>query len=166
MLAGVILHPAKALFPIDAAVKSAVDGDRLVYIMHYIAVFLMGVEHRSIADKAAVAGLTAAFGKERRAVEYDLVPILHRLTGKHRSGEGLHVAVNIIKLFCHIARSVCFFAHYSILRAIHASLALNMKYTAAKTASTRTLTPMCICDDIMSHLYYVLQCSNTVKVQI
>ena len=155
MLAGVILHSAKAFFPVDAAVKGAADEDWLVYIMHHIAIFLVGVEHRRLTDKAAVARLTAALGEKRSAVEYDLVPILHRLTGKHRSGEGLHVAVNIIKLFCHIARSVCFFAHYSILQAAHASLALKMKYTAAKTARTRTLTPMCICDDIMSYLYYV-----------
>ena len=109
MLAGVILHPAKAFFPVDAAVKGAADEDWLVYIMHHIAIFLVGVEHRRLTDKAAVARLTAALGEKRSAVECDLEPVLYRLTGKHRGGERFHVAVNIIKLFRHITRSDSFF---------------------------------------------------------
>ena len=72
MLAGMILHSAKASFPVNCAVVGLACLQSLVYIMFDLSVFLMRIKYSNAADHSAVAELTAALGKKRRAVERDL----------------------------------------------------------------------------------------------
>ena len=101
MLAGVILHSAEAYFPIYRAVVYCSDGERLVYIMYDIPVFLLRIGHAGLTYKAAVARLAAALWKEGRAVESDGIAVLYRLAGGDRGREAFHFAVGIVKSFRH-----------------------------------------------------------------
>ena len=96
MLAGVILHPAKARFPVDGAVVGLARLQRLVYIMFDFPVFLVRVKNANAADHSAVAELAAALGEKRRAVERDLKSVIVLFARGNRCREGFHVAVDII----------------------------------------------------------------------
>ena len=131
MLAGVILHPAKARFPVDGAVVAAFDFERLVYIMQNLAILLMRVENSRIAYRAAVAELAAALGEKRRAVKGYKVSRSVLFTGGDGRREGLHVAVDIVKLLGHFYRSVFVFYDNNIfLRGFQSGSEQNARFAA------------------------------------
>ena len=121
MLAGVILHPAEARLPVDGAIVSTAGLNLTVYIMQDFAVFLVRIENTHITYHAAVARLAAALGKKRRPVKGHKVSLSVLFAGGHRCRKGLHVAVDIVKLFSHFTRSVLFFYDNNIFLRIFQS---------------------------------------------
>ena len=101
VLARVVLHPAQALFEVQAALDAFTHGERAVTEMDDLAAALLHVQHMGRAESAGVGALAAALREEGRAVEDDGKAALCRLAGQDPGGEDGKMAVGITELFGH-----------------------------------------------------------------
>ena len=96
MLAGMLLHPGEAFFPVQDAFYLRADFQGLSGIMPDFSSFLMGIEDLHVAQISRISGLSAAFRKKCGLVERHLPVILFLLTGSHHRRKCGQMAVFVI----------------------------------------------------------------------
>ena len=101
MLAAVALHPFVAQIKVDLARQHFTHRQHCVCKMQDLAAALHRVDDFDIADATAVAALTAALGKKRRAVEHDGKAVPVGGAGKHARIKGGSIGVCIVKSLGH-----------------------------------------------------------------
>ena len=96
MLAGMLLHPGKAFFPVQDAFYLRADFQGLSGVMPDFSIFLMGIEHFDFTQIPGIPGLSAAFREKCGLVERHLPAILFLLTGSHHRRKCGQMAVFVI----------------------------------------------------------------------
>ena len=96
MLAGMLLHPGKALLPVKNAFYLRADLQGLPGVVPDFSIFLMCIEDLHVAQISRISGLSAAFRKKCGLVERHLPVILFLLTGSHHRRKCGQMAVFII----------------------------------------------------------------------
>ena len=99
VLAGVVLHPAQALFGVDPPDHFRPGLDRAVGAVQDAPLALVHVRHARLAEDPGVGALPAALGEEGRAVELDQEALFVRLAGEHLRAEGEELRVFVIQPF-------------------------------------------------------------------
>ena len=101
MLAGVVLHTAKALFPMDAAGVFLPHGEGDCGIVDVPPGLFLNVKNLRLAYKAGICCLSAALGEKGAAVKDDGKAVFYALALQYCGFKFVDVAFHIVKLFGH-----------------------------------------------------------------
>ena len=101
MLAGVVLHAAMALLPVDPAGEALPRREGPVGFVEDPSLLLVHVQHPGLADEAGVGRLAAPFGEKGGPVQGQGPALLRLLAGEDHRLKFPQMAVDIIEFFRH-----------------------------------------------------------------
>ena len=100
MLAGVQLHEAEPVFPVDSSLNVASNIQRLFAVVDDLAICFVRIRYAHVCEITGIARLATALGIKGRFVQHYVEPVLSRRAGQNLRLKCLAVYILIKELFC------------------------------------------------------------------